>query len=101
MQRPRSLLIEKLGVENIRKTVGALHADGMNVLRGVEDEKAYEKGLNNTTTARGLEVLLEAIAEGKAVDGEASRQMVGILERERGNEACPPVLRPGTSVAHR
>src|SRR6266581_9651003 len=27
-----NLLIEKLGVENIRKTVGALHAEGMNLL---------------------------------------------------------------------
>ncbi len=96
-----NLLIEKLGVENIRKTMGALHAEGMNVLRGVEDGKAYEKGLNNTTTARGLEVLLEAIAEGKAVDAEASRQMVQILERQKWNEAIPAGLPPGTAVAHK
>src|SRR5215470_5177998 len=63
-----NLIIEKLGVENIRVTVRALGADGMNVLRGVEDNKAYEKGMNNTTTARGLEVLMTAIADGKAVD---------------------------------
>ena len=60
-----NLLIERLGVENIRATVHSLHADGMNVLRGVEDNKAYEKGLNNTTTARGLLQLLEAIAQEK------------------------------------
>ena len=47
-----NLVIEKLGVENIRNTVHALHADGMHVLRGVEDNKAFDKGLNNTTTAR-------------------------------------------------
>ena len=49
-----NLLIEKLGVENIRATVAKLGADGMQVLRGVEDQKAFDRGLNNSTTARGL-----------------------------------------------
>jgi beta-lactamase class A len=35
-----NLLVDKLGVDNIRATVHALHADGMNFLRGVEDNKA-------------------------------------------------------------
>ncbi|MGC2388879.1 MAG: serine hydrolase, partial [Candidatus Acidiferrum sp.] len=96
-----NLLIEKLGVENIRATVRSLHADGMNVLRGVEDEKAFEKGLNNTTTARGLLQLLDAIAQGKAVDRESSRQMLEILERQQFNEGIPAGLPPGTRVAHK
>src|SRR6202165_2119199 len=81
-----NLLVEKLGVENIRATVHALHADGMNVLRGVEDNKAYEKGMNNTTTSRGLLILLEAIANGQAVDADASEQMLAILERQTFKE---------------
>jgi beta-lactamase class A len=96
-----NLLIEKLGVENIRATVHALGADGMNVLRGVEDNKAFEKGLNNTTTARGLLILLEAIAKGQAVDADASRQMVEILARQKFNEAIPAGLPAGTRVAHK
>ena len=96
-----NLLIEKLGIENIRKTVHGLGADGMNVLRGVEDNKAYEKGLNNTTTARGLQILLLAIAEGRAVDPASSSQMVDILKRQRFNEAIPAGLPPGTPVAHK
>lgn len=95
------VLIEKLGVENIRGTVKELGADGMNVLRGVEDNKAYERGLNNTTTARGLEVLLRAIAEGKAVDADASRQMIETLERQKFNEAIPAGLPAGIKVAHK
>jgi beta-lactamase class A len=96
-----NLLVERLGVENIRATVHALHADGMNVLRGVEDNKAYEKGMNNTTTARGLLILLESIAKGEAVDADASRQMVEILARQKFNEAIPAGLPPGTRVAHK
>jgi len=96
-----NLLIEKLGVENIRASVHALHADGMNVLRGVEDNKAFQKGMNNTTTARGLQQLLEAIARGEAVDADSSRQMIEILERQKFNEAIPAGLPPGTRVAHK
>jgi len=96
-----NLLIEKLGVENIRAEVHALGADGMNVLRGVEDGKAFQKGLNNTTTARGLAILLTAIAKGKAVDAESSKQMIAILERQKFNEAIPAGLPPGTRVAHK
>jgi beta-lactamase class A len=96
-----NLLVEKLGVENIRATVQALHADGMNVLRGVEDNKAYEKGMNNTTTARGLLILLGSIAKGEAVDPDASCQMVEILARQKFNEGIPAGLPPGTRVAHK
>ena len=96
-----NLLIEKLGVDNIRTTVTALHADGMNMRRGVEDNKAYEKGMNNTTTARGLLILLEAIAKGKAVDPDSSRQMVEILARQKFNDAIPAGLPPGTRIAHK
>jgi len=96
-----NLLIERLGVENIRATVHALHADGMSVLRGVEDNKAFQKGMNNTTTARGLQQLLEAVARGEAVDQESSRQMIEILERQKFNEGIPAGLPPGTRVAHK
>jgi beta-lactamase class A len=96
-----NLLIEKLGVENIRTTVHALHADGMNVLRGVEDGKAFGKGMNNTTTARGLQRLMEAIARGEAVDQESSRRMIEILERQTFNECIPAGLPPGIRVAHK
>ena len=60
-----NLLIEKLGVENIRHTVTKLGADGMQILRGVEDQKAFDKGMNNTTTARGLMILLERLPRAK------------------------------------
>jgi beta-lactamase class A len=96
-----NLLIEKLGVENIRATTVSLGATGMSVLRGVEDNKAFDKGLNNTTTARALEILMSAIAESKSVDPAASQQMIQILERQRFNEGIPAGLPPGTRVAHK
>ncbi len=96
-----NLLIERLGVENIRRTVTALGADGMQVLRGVEDQKAFDKGMNNTTTARGLLVLLDRIAHGKAVDPSADAEMIEILKRQTFNDAIPAGLPAGTAVAHK
>jgi beta-lactamase class A len=96
-----NLLIERLGVDNIQRGVHALGADGMKVLRGVEDTKAFEAGVNNTTTARALARLLQAIADGEAVDPASSRAMSAILERQTFNDGIPAGLPPGTRVAHK
>jgi beta-lactamase class A len=96
-----NLLIEKLGVDNIRATVTKLGADGMHVLRGVEDQKAFDKGLNNTTTARGLLVLFDKLGHGTAVDPRADAQMIEILKRQAFNDAIPAGVPSGTMVAHK
>ena len=96
-----NLLIERLGIAAIQAEVHALGADGMQVLRGVEDSKAFQQGLNNTTTARALQTLMTAIAEGRAVDAGSSRAMLSILERQTFNDGIPAGLPAGTRVAHK
>jgi beta-lactamase class A len=96
-----NLLIEALGVDNIRTTVTKLGADGMHVLRGVEDQKAFDKGLNNTTTARGLLVLFDKLGHGTAVDPKSDAEMIEILKRQAFNDAIPAGVPPGTMVAHK
>jgi len=96
-----NLLIERLGPKNIQKTTNDLGAPGMHVLRGVEDDKAFQKGLNNTTSARALLTLLERIAKGQAVDKASSDEMLAILKRQKFNDRIPAGLPPGISVAHK
>jgi beta-lactamase class A len=96
-----NLLIEHLGAKNIHRTTEALGAGGMHVLRGVEDNKAFAKGLNNTTTARALMTLLEAIARGAAVDRAASDEMIAILKRQTFNDRIPAGVPAGIAVAHK
>ena len=96
-----NLLIEKLGAARIQQTVEALGAGGMHVLRGVEDQKAFDKGLNNSTTARGLLVLFEKLAHGQAVDEQSDAEMIAILKRQTFNDGIPTGLPPGTAVAHK
>jgi beta-lactamase class A len=96
-----NLLIAKLGIENIRATVSQLGADGMQVLRGVEDQKAFDKGLNNSTTARGLLVLFEKIGSGTAAGRKPDAAMVEILKRQKFNDGIPAGLPKGVAVAHK
>lgn len=96
-----NLLIEHLGVDRVRQTVTRLGADGMQVLRGVEDLKAFERGMSNTTTARALLTLLEAIAHDTAVDAASSRDMIEILKRQEFDDAIPAGLPAGVPVAHK
>jgi beta-lactamase class A len=96
-----NLLIQKFGIDNVRATVTSLHANGMDIKRGVEDQKAFDKGLNNTTAAHGLATLLVAIANGKAVDADSSAKMVEILERQKFNEGIPAGVPANIRVAHK
>jgi len=96
-----NLIIDRLGVANIQRRVHLLGADDMHVLRGVEDEKAFHAGTNNTTTAMALYILLRAIADKTACDPHSCKQMLEILERQTFNEAIPAGLPPGTVIAHK
>jgi beta-lactamase class A len=96
-----NLILERLGARSVQATADALGAPGMRVLRGVEDDKAFQKGLNNTTTARALMTLMLKIARGEAVDKAASEEMVAVLERQAFNERIPAGLPKGIRVAHK
>jgi beta-lactamase class A len=96
-----NILIDRLGPENIQKTTVALGASGMHVLRGVEDQKAFDLGMNNTTDADALATLFWKIGRGEAVSREASDEMLAILKRQEFNEGIPAGLPPGIVVAHK
>ncbi len=96
-----NLLIQRLGAANVQRTVDGMGAGGMIVRRGVEDSKAFAAGLNNSTTARALMVIMERIARLEAVDKAASRQMIEILKRQHFKDAIPASLPTGTPVAHK
>lgn len=96
-----NLLVEKVSPTSTTAFMKELGADGLKVLRGVEDRKAYAKGLNNVGTARGLMVVLSLIAEGKAVSPSASSEMLGVLRAQKFNEGIPAGLPPGVVVAHK
>ena len=94
-------VIELVGAKNVMTTMQELGANQIQVLRGVEDGKAFEKGLNNTTTAYDLLVIFEAMAKGKVVSSGASQQMIEILLHQQFNKMIPARLPAGVKVAHK
>lgn len=96
-----NLLIARLGAERVNATAHRLGADSIEVRRGVEDGKAYAKGLNNTVTARDLMALLRAVAEGRAASPASTSEIVRILAAQEFNDGIPAGLPAGTRVAHK
>lgn len=96
-----NLIIQKVGAQNVTQSMRQLGAKDIQVLRGVEDNKAFEKGLINTTTAHDLMLIFEKIANGQAVNIEASQAMINILLDQKFNEIIPAQLPPGVKVAHK
>src|SRR2546421_5336528 len=96
-----NILIERVGASRAQASARSLGAWSIQVLRGVEDGAAYRAGLNNTTTARDLGVLLGAIATGHAASRAACDSMLAILGRQEFNEGIPVGVPSGTRVAHK
>jgi beta-lactamase class A len=96
-----NILIEHLDARQIQATVDTMGASGMQVLRGVEDQKAFDAGRNNTTNARGLLTLFLALGRKTAVSAAASTEMIEVLTRQKFNDAIPAGLPDGTPVAHK
>lgn len=96
-----NILIQKVGAPRVQHTMRELGADSIEVLRGVEDIKAFEAGMSNTTTARDLGVIMAAIALGDAANDESNQAMLEILRRQRFNDGIPVGLPPEAKVAHK
>lgn len=96
-----NLLIELVNAKNVTQTMRDLGAMDIRVLRGVEDNKAYEKGLNNMVTAFDLMLIYENLAKGKVVSDGASEAMIRILLDQRFNEVIPGLLPKNVKVAHK
>lgn len=96
-----NILIELVTADSVMHTMKQLGANDIKVLRGVEDNKAYEKGLNNTTTAYDLLLIYEQMANEKLVSSPASKEMTRILLDQRFNEIIPAQLPKTVKVAHK
>lgn len=96
-----NIVIEKVGATNVTQAMRSYGAKDIQVLRGVEDQKAFDKGLNNTTTAYDLMLIFEKIAKRKAVNKRASSAMINILLDQKFNSIIPAQLPKEARVAHK
>ncbi|MDQ2931407.1 MAG: class A beta-lactamase-related serine hydrolase [Gemmatimonadota bacterium] len=94
-------LVSLANAAQAESTMRSLGAMNIRVLRGVEDQKAFDQGLNNTTTARDLSIILTAIQENRAASAKSCATMRDILLGQEFNTGIPAELPAGTKVAHK
>ena len=96
-----NLLLDLVGIEAARASLARLHVSGIDLRRGVEDESAWEAGINNRVTAAGLCETLRLVEEGKAISADASKAMLDILHQQRFRSGIPAGLPEDARVAHK
>jgi beta-lactamase class A len=97
-----NLLLDYLGVDRVRAELEELGvAKGIDLRRGVEDERAHAQGINNRVTARGLSNLLRAVSEGRVFTADLSRQITEILHAQEFRSGIPARLPREARVAHK
>jgi beta-lactamase class A len=96
-----NLIIELVDAKNVTNTLRSIGANDIQVLRGVEDSKAFEAGMNNQVTAYDLMLLFEKIDKEELVNSEASMAMMDILLNQQFNDIIPAHLPKEVKVAHK
>ncbi len=96
-----NVLIELVDAKKVTATMRDLGAEEIEVLRGVEDQKAYDQGLSNSTTAKDLLLIMKAIANDSAGTPEDCKAMIAILKEQQFNDVIPLYLPKSVSVAHK
>jgi beta-lactamase class A len=95
-----NLLLDFVGVEYARNVLRDAQVSGVELRRGVEDQAAHEKGIDNEATADGLLMLLCAL-RGDFLMRKSKEQAIHILLTQRFNSMIPAGLPAHATVAHK
>jgi beta-lactamase class A len=96
-----NLLIDLVGLKAMQDSLKELGVAGVELRRGVEDERAFEEGLNNRVTADGLLDVLRLIEEGRAFSVEASAKALEILHEQEFRSGIPAGVPGDARVANK
>ena len=96
-----NLLLDHVGIEAVRGVLAEAKIEGVEIARGVEDTRAFEQGISNRVTARGLAGLFRLLCEGGFLREETRAQMLEILHAQEFNGMIPEGLPKDARVAHK
>lgn len=96
-----NILIEKVTAKKITATMRDLDAIDGFVIRGLQDEPAFQAGISNRISARDLTILARAIDENRAASADACEEMRRILLDQKYFNMIPARLPKGVRVAHK
>ena len=96
-----NLLIDLIGIKRMQEALRGLGVQGVELRRGVEDERAFEEGINNRVTADGLVDVLRLIEEGRAFNVEVSAKALEILHEQEFRSGIPAGVPGDARVANK
>ena len=100
-----NILMDFVGAPTARRILAEAGISGVDLLRGVEDERAFDAGIWNRVTAEGLVRLLRAIVDGRFGNAAHTSEMIDILAAQAFNSGIPaglpPAVRAAARVAHK
>lgn len=96
-----NLLLDIVGTHSISTTLEHIGVKHTRVLRGVEDLKAFGRGINNTITSEDMALILQALIQEKDISREHADAMINTMLRQTQNEMIPMGLPARTKVAHK
>ncbi len=96
-----NIMVDLVGAKNVMDLMKSIDANNIRVLRGVEDIKAYDQGLNNTTDAFDMLIVMKAIANKQIISEDACDEMIEILLDQKFNDKIPSLLPSTVKVAHK
>jgi beta-lactamase class A len=100
-----NLLVDLIKVDQAQQMLARHGIRGVELARGVEDDKAFEANFNNRVTANGLVALFRVIHERSGVLQDSAREMLDILFQQEFRSGIPagipPDVRPATRIANK
>ena len=100
-----NVLLDFVGVARARQILAGAGVTGIDLVRGVEDDRAFAAGISNQVTAAGLVGLLRAILEGRFGGNASTDEMLDILCSQTFNRGIPaglpPAIRTSARIAHK
>jgi beta-lactamase class A len=100
-----NLLLDLVGVDDARASLERRNLSGIDLRRGVEDDRAFEAGCNNRITPAGAIQLLRAIRDGAGFADGASDAMLDLLFDQQFSggigPGLPDAVRSVARVAHK
>jgi beta-lactamase class A len=96
-----NLLLDLLGVANIKRVLAEAKISGVRIVRGVEDETAFKRGLINEMTPTGAQQLFRVVCEGGFLREDTRSLMREMLLAQEFNSMIPARLPNGVKVAHK
>jgi beta-lactamase class A len=96
-----NILIDKMGADRLNWYFRKMGLKHTNLSRLMMDFSARKEGVENYTTARDMEYLLEQLYRGKFLNRSFSSQALNILASQYIKDRIPKKLPAGTVVAHK